>query len=78
MSGESAAETSVQSPGTPQEASISAVVLQEIEDDLESALIRLDVLRRGLAEPAIARAIDWLRCAVLELNKVDCHVRDCK
>jgi hypothetical protein len=44
------------------------VVLQEVRSDAATALLRMELLRRQHPERAIARAIEFLRCAVGELD----------
>jgi len=55
-------------PQHPSFTAISWVVLQEVKSDAAMALLRLELLRRQHHEPAIARAIEFLRCAVGELE----------
>jgi hypothetical protein len=55
-------------PLHPRFTAISWVVLQEVKSDAAMALLRLELLRRQHQEPAIARAIEFLRCAVGELD----------
>jgi hypothetical protein len=55
-------------PLHPTFTAISWVVLQEVKSDAAMALLRLELLRRQHHEPAIARAIEFLRCAVGELE----------
>jgi hypothetical protein len=55
-------------PLHPSFTAISWVVLQEVKSDAATALLRLELLRRQHNEPAIARSIEFLRCAVGELE----------
>ena len=55
-------------PQHPTFTAISWVVLQEVKSDAAMALLRLELLRRQHHEQAIARAIEFLRCAVGELE----------
>ncbi|HET6151219.1 MAG TPA: hypothetical protein VFH68_27025 [Polyangia bacterium] len=55
-------------PQHPRFTAISWVVLQEVKSDAAMALLRLELLRRQHQEPAIGRAIEFLRCAVGELE----------
>jgi hypothetical protein len=57
---------------TPQlhQAAIWSAVLDEIKTDLETALIRLEVLRQQQHEPAIERAAEMLRSAACELESL--------
>jgi hypothetical protein len=55
-------------PRHPRFTAISWVVLQEVKHDAAMALLRLELLRRQHPEPAIARATEFLRCAVGELD----------
>lgn len=55
-------------PLHPRFTAISWVVLQEVKSDAATALLRLELLRRHHPDRAIARAIEFLRCAVGELD----------
>ena len=55
-------------PQHPRFSAISWVVLQEVKSDAAMALLRLELLRRQHHQPAIARAVEFLRCAVGELE----------
>ena len=55
-------------PQHPRFTAISWVVLQEVKSDAATALLRLELLRRQHHQPAIARAVEFLRCAVGELE----------
>jgi hypothetical protein len=55
-------------PRHPSFTAISWVVLQEVKHDAAMGLLRLELLRRQHPEGAIARAIEFLRCAVGELD----------
>jgi hypothetical protein len=55
-------------PQHPRFTAISWVVLQEVKSDAAMALLRLELLRRQHHQPAIARAVEFLRCAVGELE----------
>lgn len=55
-------------PRHPRFTAISWVVLQEVRHDAAMALLRLELLRRQHPEGAIARATEFLRCAVGELD----------
>jgi len=55
-------------PRHPRFTAISWVVLQEVKHDSAAALLRLELVRRQHPEPAIARATEFLRCAVGELE----------
>jgi hypothetical protein len=55
-------------PRHPSFSAISWVVLQEVKHDAAMALLRLELLRRQHPAGAIARATEFLRCAVGELD----------
>jgi hypothetical protein len=55
-------------PRHPSFTAISWVVLQEVKHDAAMALLRLELLRRQHPAGAIARATEFLRCAVGELD----------
>jgi hypothetical protein len=52
------------------QAAIWSAVLEEIKADLETALIRLEVLRQQQREPAIERAAELLRSVACELESL--------
>jgi hypothetical protein len=66
--GDSEGGLSSRDPRHPDFTAISWVVLQEVKSDAAMALLRLELLRRQQQEPAIARAIEFLRSAVTELD----------
>jgi hypothetical protein len=55
-------------PRHPTFSAISWVVMQEVKHDAAMALLRLELLRRQHPAGAIARATEFLRCAVGELD----------
>jgi hypothetical protein len=64
-------------PKHPHFTAISWVVLQEIKTDVAAALLRLELLRREQAHPAIVRATEMLRLAIGDLDSVaDEHAVD--
>jgi hypothetical protein len=63
-------------PHHPSFSAISWVVLQEVKHDAAMALLRLELLRRQNPARAIARATEFLRCAVGELDALAAGTSD--